>query len=319
MLRAVIDGRMSGSEFARHLAANATDISWLDATGQAVSELGVLLQSANAAAVERSKLQFATALRTIDEHKRALSSLTSERDALLSKLNQAEEQSKHQKETIDFLSTFSPRQPHPPASDEKKGRNFARAVKAAYGKKVAAAVAASEAAVDAEARPDRIARFEGILKERDDKVSKELKQVKANQAVEIKRLCAKLIEERRVHAAAVETCYESAERQRKDDINRVKGAEAGLEAYRLREASARAQASAASEVLMETQLELRALRAELARTKLLVQSEMSKRPNSGAEFPLEARVRRASIEESYSGQDATPPPPPLNSPEPLRR
>ena len=152
MLRAVIDGRMSGSEFARHLAANATDISWLDATGQAVSELGVLLQSANAAAVERSKLQFATALRTIDEHKRALSSLTSERDALLSKLNQAEEQSKHQKETIDFLSTFSPRQPHPPASDEKKGRNFARAVKAAYGKKVAAAVAASEAAVDAEVR-----------------------------------------------------------------------------------------------------------------------------------------------------------------------
>ena len=144
-------------------------------------------------------------------------------------------------------------------------------------------------------------------------MSKELKQVKANQAVEIKRLCAKLIEERRVHAAAVETCYESAERQRKDDINRVKGAEvhlsrsqrpglaahtqalhsslaedpppnahhppptahhplptthypppmthhpppvtlhpwlpqAGLEAYRLREASARAQASAASEV-----------------------------------------------------------------------
>ena len=73
------------------------------------------------------------------------------------------------------------------------------------------------------------------------------------------------------------------------------------------------------QVPMKTQLELRALRAELARTKLLVQSEMSKRPNSGAEFPLEARVRRASIEESYSGQDATPPPPPLNSPEPLRR
>ena len=283
LLSGMLESSVSAVDFAHVAQAHTGDIQWLAALGQAILEVHTSKTAAHHKALREQKQSAADAQNTLADQQARLAQYQRDIQQLSSELASSKAENVRRQEEIDFLSMFRtsgelprPPVPVPPASatTDSSGHRTPRHVGAtrvrleSSHRRYLGELSRHLVREDPAAREDRVRRIEQTIADHDKKASAELERVKAEHKEEVKRLNAAIAEERKSLAGSIENREKDATQRREEEERQVRRARAEVEAYKLREASARAQASAASQVLVETQAALHNTRVELERTQL---------------------------------------------------
>ena len=291
LMQGVIEGSLAAPAFARTIQSRSADTEWLVALGLAMRELGGLIERTATVPFERQKALTAQSQSLALRRQEALDRVTAERDELRLLVRTLEKDTSKMRQDMDFLSMFSP--PPPPVdgaasagtSPRAKGGRFSSLVgkvseQEREARRRAAAEDAARAAANAPSpaaqRQHRITVHSTTFKAHEKDFAARLDVVQDAHKGEISRMADRFENMRRSQQAAADAREQQTTDRRKKEERRLKEAELEADVAREREATSRAQAAAAADVLREQQLELAELRAELDRTKHQLQSALQR-------------------------------------------
>ena len=296
LLRDVVEGTISTVDFGARVRDCASDETWVAALGRALREMGSISEATNRIAYEKQRQIALASAELAIQRQTELSAAKLELSELRSKLSVLEDERGKMAEQLSFLNTFPSSKDALKKRDEaqtgksKGGSAFLSAMRRAQVERAKAEAAeATRAAAALAEGPDR---YESIslrsqhLKGHQKAFEERERLLRESHAAELERIERRITEERRQFTYAHESREELALERRKGEERRLAYSAAESEQCRVREASARAQAAAASEVLQETQGQVHALRAELERAKIDLMQSKEKL------LALEAEARR---------------------------
>ena len=306
LMQGVIDGSVTAQLFARHIQSRSGDTEWLVAFGHAMRDLGGLIERTATIPFERQKAKMAEIHGLATRRQDELARVSAERNELQATVRNMEKELAKTRQDIDFLSMFSA--PTPREGEDAPGGSpravrsgrFSSLVDKAGArerearKRAAAEEAARRAATAAsshEKRQERILVHSKTYKEHEKTYDARLKLLEEAHQADLERARNRYENDRIVQKAAADSREELAAERRKKEERRLKQAELEAETALEREASSRAQAAAAADILREQAQELSELRAELERVKLELQGEKAKAVASkgGIEPPINTR------------------------------
>ena len=299
LLHGVLEGSTSSALFAKTMRERGSDEEWLVAMGWSLREMGHLLDQTSRVTVQREKAQVQRTLQIDKNAQEALERTTLERDGLKKVVDQLEKEAVKTREQLDFLMMFK-------SPDDMLGGRFARRRSSSKFANVVGKVKQQKAAAEKQEQQEMAeaaARKAALLSPRQERLqriaektsnyadheanfTKQIELLKRSHKEEIARIKERLESDKEQQLIAFESREEIAHQRIESDAKRVAMAEGEAMACRQREASMRAKASAASEVLEENQMEMVALRQELERTKLALHTEREKHSQLAAQYKV---------------------------------
>lgn len=296
-LEGLLSGLTGTQEFAHAVRDRASDEEWLEGLAIAVHQLGTLSDAHSNMALERQKAATEAAAHQSQSRAEALSVASAECNDMRIKIGALEAECAKLRDDIEFYALFdyargsrSPRGASRGAKRRVGASMFASAVKRAVesgvpadsprqrgGERMGASAMSARLAVphapeDPTARTERIVTNSAAVREHSKEYEARIEQLQALHAREMERMVKRMQEERLNYERAFETREQTIEERRRTDERRMRLAAAEWGEGLRRESTARAQASAASDVLAETQAEIRALLIENARLRAEAQS-----------------------------------------------
>jgi len=270
LLHGVLDGITEAETFADAVAAHAANHRWLTSLGTALRELGKMIDGGMGRAVARQGSLLATTAQQSHENKTALEKSKAEAEALRKEVDRLQQHNGELRSSLEFVAGFNEataasRSPGESSEAERKLQAELRRVQLL------------REALEAEAKRMSSARSARLKVQRelhcksDTAVEEETARVAAVHRETLKRLKDRFGEERHAHAKEHKAREESKSKTHRAFQQRVKQAEDGTKREALRADAAEAKASAAAEVLIESQAEAKKLADELARCKMQMQ------------------------------------------------
>ena len=107
LLRGVVDGSVSASQFARVLDERTGDTDWKVALGVALRELGYLIEASKSIELQRQKALTVTAMRAAQQRLDELEEMTVERNELRGRLAKSDAEVARLRDQLDFHSMSS--------------------------------------------------------------------------------------------------------------------------------------------------------------------------------------------------------------------